>query len=267
MPKTALLYLTYNSQADVPHLESLVGSAGQDLEVIAIDNASADGSVEALRELGLEPHLMPENVGFTQGINEGLVWLVENEDYEWCVIANPDVRAQQNGWLTNLLRVPDRCGVVGARLLNGYRAIGGGNIMDYEHPLIRPVPHEAFGGVSMCDELLGWSRLSQHVGGPKDFVDEREVPWVAFSLVALRLGMAREIGLLDESYWHFGSDQEYCFRAWAHEWSVRFKPVSFRHPGNTCLRYAPCEVESYIRQDLTLWCRREREYLQASSWL
>jgi len=264
--RAALLYLTYNSEADVPHLGSFIGAAGQDLQVVAIDNASSDGSAEALRDLGLEPHIMQENVGFTAGINEGLSWLSEQDDFDWCVIANPDVRAAQRDWLPSMLDVPETCGVVGARLTRGYEVIGGGCVMDRPRPLVRPVGRPAFGGLVMCDELIGWTRLNQHVGGPKDFTTPREVPWVAFSLVALRLKMVREIGLLDDAYWHFVSDQELCFRAWSYGYAIRFNPVTFLHPGSTCLQYAPPEAESYIRQDLSRWCRVEDEYLRSAAW-
>lgn len=264
--RAALLYLTFNSEADIPHLESLVALAGQDLPVVAVDNASSDGSVAALKELGLEPHIEEQNLGFTAGINEGLVYLVEQDDYDWAVIANPDVRAQQKDWLAALLDVPAECGIVGARLINGYKVLGGGCVMGHQYPLIRPQPRGCSDGIVMCDELLGWSRISQRVGGPHDFTQARDVPWVAFSLAALRLDMVRRIGLLNEDYWHFVSDQEYCLRAWSHGYSVRYQPVIFLHPGNTCLRHAPPLVEQLICDDLSRWCKREPEYLRASMW-
>lgn len=262
MSSVNLIYLTYNASADIPHLPSLVASAGEELPVIALDNASSDDSVEKLRALELDVAVMEENLGFTAGINEGL----RRCEAEWAVIANPDVRPLQNGWLTSLLDVPDDCGILGARLTDGMQVLGGGIVADRSMPLVRSAWRPALDGVVLCPELLGWARMTQNIGGPRDHTEPREVAWVAFALCALRMDMVRQIGLLDQSYWHFVSDNEYCLRAWSHNWSVRYQPVTFLHPGNTALQTAPSEVHAFVRDDIRRWCRAEPIHLQTSRW-
>jgi len=272
MPKANLVYLTFNSSADVDFLPQLVGSAGEDLPVIAIDNASADDSAAKLAALGLEPKVMEENLGFTAGINCALANLVDHnasgaEPIEWAVIANPDVRAATQDWLPKLLDVPPKCGQVGARLSNGSRVVGGGNVTLRSQPVVRSVGRDVPGGRVLVDELLGWTRVIPHLGGPMDLQQARDVPWVPFALAALRMEMVQQIGLLDEAWWHFISDVEYGLRAWQHGWSVRYNPVTFYHDGGEALKTAPAEVSAWARDDIARWCRVEFEYLRASAWL
>ena len=131
---------------------------------------------------------------------------------------------------------------------------------------MRSLPQPVPNGEVLCDELLGWTRITQLHGGPESFTKPRDVAWVAFALVALRMKMVEEIGPLDENYWHYVSDHEYCLRAWIHDWRVRYQPVTFWHKGQTALKFAPPEVEEAIRKDIRQWCAAEGEYLRASKW-
>lgn len=252
-----LIYLTYNAAEDIPHLRSLIANAGEVLPVIAIDNCSNDGSADALRELGLDVTEPDDNLGFTAGINAGLYQC----GAEWAVIANPDVRVLEAGWLDKLLNVPPECGIVGARLHQGAMVMGGGSVMEVPASVIRQAAHDALGGQVLCDELLGWSRMTQHTGGPTDNLSPMEMPWVAFALCALRMDMVREIGFLDERFWHFYSDNEMCLRAWANEWTVWYQPVTFGHEGSAALKFAPEYVIQRTRDDVTRWCNEERIHL------
>ena len=263
MFRANLVYLTYNSEADVPFLASLVSSAGEELPVIAIDNASGDDSVSRVCDLGPAVVRNETNLGFTAAINQGL----RRCDGEWAIIINPDVRVLESNWLPRLLDVEDEVGIVGARLTNGIHVMGGGVVEPFESPMIRQCARPAPGGELLCDELLGWTRVTQIWGGLADFTRARDVAWVAFAVVALRMSMVRDIGLLDETYWHYVSDHEYCLRAWSHGWSVRYQPVAFWHHGNTAIVSAPSQVLEAAKNDIRQWCRIERQYLRSSAWV
>lgn len=262
MPRASLIYLTYNSSADIPHLPALVGSAGEEMYVVAIDNASSDDSVQRVSDRGPAVWMNKENLGFTAAINQGL----RRCDTEWALIINPDARATKEGWLADLLDVDEDVGIVGARLTDGMQVLGGGIIEPYDHPIIRPRPYPVDGGEIQCDELLGWTRLNQLRADPMAFTKARDVPWVAFAVAAIRMKMVEQIGPLDENYWHYVSDHEYCLRAWANNWRVHYRPVTFAHRGGTAVRTAPPEVEAAIRQDIARWCRVEVDYLRAAHW-
>lgn len=258
MPRASLIYLTYNSEKDVPFLPELIEAAGEDLTLYALENASTDGTWEALLGLGVK-YCIPVgmNLGFTGGINLGL----KQVRAEWAIIANPDVRVSDGPWLPPLLDVPDDVGIVGARLVNGQVVMGGGCVSEAPAMVRRNAWHDVPGGRILSEDCIGRSRMSQILGGPGDFTEKRYVPWVAFALVALRMKMVHEIGLLDEQYWHFYSDNEYCLRALICGWQVMFNPVTFIHPGGSTMMNAPDEIAQRARDDIKLWCRREPEYI------
>ena len=266
MPRANLVYLTYNSADEIGNLPRLLAAAGEDMPVVAIDNCSTDDSVARLQALDLDPFIPETNLGFTAGANIGLRYIAEETDAEWAIIANPDIAPLVRNWLPMLLDVPPKCGVVGGRLVTGVQVLGGGYLLDSAAPLARDLPHPVDGGQVFCREMLGWSRVTQRVGDTRAFNESREVAWVAFALCALRVEMMREIGFLDETYWHFVSDHEYGLRAWAYDWSVRYQSVSFWHVGGASCVDASTEGAERSREDIRQWCRVEPEYLRASRW-
>ena len=263
MDRAHLIYLTFNSERQIVNLPHLVGTAGEELPILAVDNCSTDGSVDKMSEIGLTKiRRMEENLGFTGGINHALGLA----QAEWMVIANPDIRPMADGWLDKLLSVPHDVGIVGARLSNDVQTSGGGRILVESEPLRRAISVPCMNGRVFSRHHLGWSRMSMNIGGMSDFTEAREVPWVAFAMCALRMGMIREIGPLDQNYWHFVSDQELCLRAWSRDWKVMYQPVPFWHTGGASMEFAPDYVSDYIRSDISRWCDVEHAHLRTSGW-
>lgn len=263
MDRAHLVYLTFNSEREIANLRHVVGTAGEELPVLAVDNCSTDASVDRMERIGLTKiRHMDENLGFTGGINYALA----QTDAEWAIIANPDIRPMEDAWLASLLDVPDDCGIVGCRLTNDTQTSGGGRILVDSAPIRRAIAGPCMGGHVFTRHHLGWSRMSMNVGGVKDFSEPREVPWVAFAMCAIRMSMIHDMGPLDQSYWHFVSDQELCLRAWSREWRVMYRPVRFWHTGGASTKLAPEYVSDYIRSDIRRWCEVEHDHLRTSGW-
>lgn len=106
MPKASpffsVLIVNYNSGHHVQAaLRSLAAQTFRDFEVILIDNASTDGSVDAPETSGLPDfHLIreTENLGFAAGNNRA----AELARGEWLVLLNPDAIANSD-WLEAVL--------------------------------------------------------------------------------------------------------------------------------------------------------------------
>ena len=75
-------------------LESLRAAEGPPLDILVVDNASSDGSAEAIRERFPDVVLMEndENLGFADGNNGGLRWALER-DYTYVLLLNNDTVA------------------------------------------------------------------------------------------------------------------------------------------------------------------------------
>lgn len=107
------------------HLERLAKSLREntkypDYEIIIVDNASADGSLEFLEKNGADLPLRiirnKENVSFSRGCNQG----AEMAKGDLLVFMNNDIRVLP-GWLENMvdcyLRNIDEAGSIGAKLI------------------------------------------------------------------------------------------------------------------------------------------------------
>lgn len=148
-----VVIVTFNARdVIVDCLESLLTSRGADLRVVVVDNASRDGTIEAIRawsrgapwrppvelpfapvphgpvplreggparrlgEIGLVA--APENLGFAGGVNLGLRTLLAEPEVEHVWILNPDCMAE-NGTARALLDCAARAGrygLIGGRI-------------------------------------------------------------------------------------------------------------------------------------------------------
>jgi len=111
-PYFSVLIVNYNSGDQVQAaLSSLASQTFRDFEVIVIDNASIDGSADALHTSGLSNFRLvrqSENIGFAAGNNRA----AELASGQWLVLLNPDATARAD-WLGKIAdgirRHPD-CG-------------------------------------------------------------------------------------------------------------------------------------------------------------
>ena len=105
-PLVSLILVTYNSADLLPDfLAALALTTYTAYELIAVDNASTDGTIEMLRrEQALKLVIQRENLGFGRACNHGAA--VANGEY--LLFLNPDVRVTPN-WLTGLLASARAC--------------------------------------------------------------------------------------------------------------------------------------------------------------
>lgn len=106
MPKFCVIIVNYNGGAYLQGaVDSLARQTLQDFEVIIVDNASSDGSFEALEVPGRKYHRrpQPENLGFAAGNNAA----ARETQAEWLALLNPDAEAAPD-WLAQLANAIDR---------------------------------------------------------------------------------------------------------------------------------------------------------------
>lgn len=193
--KVSIIILTWNCLEFTKNcLESLRENTNYpNYEVIIVDNGSSDGTVEYLESLDrIKLIKNSKNLGFVRGNNkairqaEGDVLLLNNDVY----IDNPD-------WLTNLNRTAyssEDIGIVGCRLVNGNgHLLHAGTYM--------PVPDY-------------WG---QQIGsGEKDinqYNSVREVEGIVGACMYIKRALIDKIGLIDESYFSYFEDTDYCLKA------------------------------------------------------
>ncbi len=219
--KLSIIIPSYNSlgllQQSLPHLKALLtpGSA----EIIVVDNASTDGSGMWLQNgsLGIDHVIyLDENVGFAAACNRG----IEQAQAPYILLLNSDAFPQP-GALEKLMEYLDshpRVGIVAPQLVfsDGRWQRSGGLL-----PSPRAAMLDAFGITSFLNLAanLRWRVLGSRQA-------PRAANYVDGACMMVRYAMIQQIGNLDERFFFFIEDAEYCQRARQNGWLVHQVPSS-----------------------------------------
>jgi GT2 family glycosyltransferase len=211
-------------------LDALLSQEYPDLQVIAVDNASSDGSADWIAEHYPQVRLIrnPSNLGFAGGCNAGIL----AARGEVVILVNQDTRVLP-GWARALVAASQSpgVGVVGSKIL---------------YPDGRTIQHA--GG--WIERPLG---LAHHCGqGEADagqWDAPRQVEYVTGAAMAFRREVLDRVGLLDEGFWPgYFEDADFCLRAAEAGYEVRYEPQAvLTHLETTSLREGRTVARAYDR--------------------
>lgn len=201
LPHVVIVVLNWNGREDtLACLRSLRELRYPRASILVVDNGSEDGSEEAVREAHPDLPLLQtgSNLGFAGGNNAGIEWaLREDADYVLLLNNDTEVEADFLGPMVETAESDAAVGVVGASIA-------------YHHD---PQRLWAFGG-GWFDVATGWVRHVQRpVGVDRLRPRGHRHFYVTGCTMLLRTSLLEEIGLLDESYFHFCEDVDLCLRA------------------------------------------------------
>jgi GT2 family glycosyltransferase len=190
---------------------------GLEAEVIVIDNASTDGSVEMVRRKFPRTRLVAnlENRGFAAANNQGFDRargrhvLLLNSD----TIVHGDVLARSVEYLDKNPEV----GMMGCRVLNGD---GSTQLTCSQFPTFTNLLLQTLGV-----NRLGGSFFSRYQMLEWDRDDEREVEVISGCYLMVRAEVIREIGPLDEAFFCYGEETDWCRRCTDAGWRLCFAPI------------------------------------------
>jgi GT2 family glycosyltransferase len=210
-------------------LRSLVGEReemGERLSVVVTDNLSPDDSVGKIRAAveengwGSWVRVMPlgRNGGFAYGNNEAVRELLKG-DVDYVHLLNPDTVAHP-GAVRELVEFMDRnprVGITGSRL----------EYPDGRVQVSRFRFHSVLGEVNDGLKLGVVTRaLSEYVVAPESPAGAARADWVSGASFLVRTGVFREIGLLDERYFMYYEETDFCLRASRAGWECWYVPAS-----------------------------------------
>jgi hypothetical protein len=184
------------------------------LEVIVVDNASADGTVEALREVCPEACVIAndKNLGFARGNNVGL--RVAHGRY--LMLLNSDTLAQP-GALGALVRFMDAhpdAGACGPMLLNEDGSL---------QPSGRPLPSVWRLFVDMTKLYRLWQRDVFAQRG-RDYTQVARVGEVSGAALLVRREAYERVGGLDEKLFAYYEDVDLCKRIGDAGYAIYYVP-------------------------------------------
>lgn len=200
MKRVAAVICNYNKEKFVLEcIQSVTESAFEKLDIIVVDNASSDGSVESIRNrFGSRVKLFVngENLGGSGGFNTGIRYaLKEDYEYIWCL--DNDVLVDENaiGELYAFMEGHPEVGMTGSKVYH----------------MENPDYVQQFGIDIIWDEYCCEAKYH-------GCLEDGSMPEVVYSdavaacSVLVRASVIREIGLLPEENFLYWDDTEWGYR-------------------------------------------------------
>jgi hypothetical protein len=194
-------------------------------EVIVVDNASTDGSPDMVRHRFPQVRLLTntENVGFARANNQA----IRTSRGRYVLLLNSDVLALE-GTLNRMVEFMDHrpeVGALGCELLNE-----DGSIQHF--PKGKMTLTRELGRMLYVDELLA------HVGRRRRRDDQaREVDRIKGACMLLRRETIAAVGLMEEHFFMFAEEDDWCLRIRQGGWKIYFLPeVAVIHFGGQSVK-------------------------------
>lgn len=206
-PRVVLLILTWNRRDDVLRcVASLPRLTYPNVTPVVIDNASQDDTVAALHAQYPQLTILeqPRNLGYAGGNNAGIRWALERgADYVQLINSDTEITPELTGELVRVAETDPHIAVVGCRNLlmeDPARLWGAYSTITYGPFLVRS------DGAGAAD-------------GPR-WQQVRDVDAVIGNGYLWRRAALEQIGLLDETFFGYHEDVEWCVRARQAGWRV-----------------------------------------------
>ncbi|MFZ4619006.1 MAG: glycosyltransferase [Bacteroidota bacterium] len=194
---------------------------GYSSEVFVVDNASDDGSVELVQKNFPQVHLIANtgNVGFAKANNQALA----RSTGKYLLLLNPDTLIQEDTFdkLIKFFESHSEAGMAGCKILNPDGSL--------QLPCRRsfPTPWTAFTKTFGLSALFPKSKLfARYNLTYLDPDDTYEVDAVSGSFMMVTRDVYAKIGGLDETFFMYGEDLDWCFRVQQSGWKVYYVPTT-----------------------------------------
>jgi len=230
-----ILIISYNTRE---LLRDCLGSVYQKVRgigfgVIVVDNGSSDNSVEMVKKEFPQVTLVEnrENIGFARANNQA----IRQSKARYFLLLNPDT-SLANSLSSEMVRFMDshpEVGILGCKLLNADGTIQPSNssfpnlFTEYlrASQLKRLIP-----AVGLREKIgKKWSRvlgstLREYFRVYWDSERIREVDWVSGACLMARRKAVEDVGLLDENFFMYYEDADWCYRMQRRGWKTCYFP-------------------------------------------
>lgn len=195
----------------------------QDLNscVVLVDNNSADGSIDKIEQeiegLAIRDKILvyhsPVNGGFSAGNNLGITAIAA--DYYLLTNSDTLIRKDALHTLLNTAKKNNKVGLLAPRL-EWPDGIPQESCFKYHSPLSELIGSAKTG---LITKLFKDKVVAQPASNVPDTYD-----WVSFASVLVNADVFKTIGLMDEYYFMYFEDVEFCHRAKQSGWEIMYEP-------------------------------------------
>jgi GT2 family glycosyltransferase len=190
-------------------------------EAVVVDNASTDGSVEAVAREFPDAKVLVQrtNVGFGRANNAGL----QVAEGRFILLMNPDVTVMPGcvGRLADYLLVRPDAGAVGPRLQRPDGLLDETSRRGFPSPSATLFHYTGLGKVFPHNE-----RLNRYSMGHLPATETHEIDAGTAACMMVRRAAIDRVGFFDPDYFMYGEDLDLCYRLKSSGWKVFYLPTA-----------------------------------------
>jgi GT2 family glycosyltransferase len=214
----SIIIVSYNTR---DFLRKCLGSLGSDAsglvgEIIVVDNCSGDESIAMIEQEF--PHVTliknTANLGYARAVNQG----IRESRGRYCIILNPDIEttgdAIKNLW--SFMEATPDAGIAGAKLLNPDGSLQMSCRTFYTVPTV--LLRRTFLGKVFPNS----GPVRRHLMLDFDHNSDKQVDWVIGACMIVRREAYQAVGGMDERFFLYFEDVDWCFRMKKHGWKVYY---------------------------------------------
>jgi N-acetylglucosaminyl-diphospho-decaprenol L-rhamnosyltransferase len=228
MTDLGIVIVNYNTSGQLRRaLETVYASEGLSFSVVVVDNASPDDSVAMVRREFPQCHVIASetNDGFSKANNKGLRWLGFREEGlspdapRYALLLNPDTETPPDT-LAAMVRFMDEHPDVG---MSGCKLIQADGSLDLACRRSFPTPLVSLYRFSGLAKLFPDSpHFARYNLTFKDPDGTYEVDSLVGAFTLVRREALAQIGLMDETFFMYGEDIDWCYRVKQAGWKVMY---------------------------------------------
>lgn len=205
-------------------INSVIENTTIPYEIIVIDNCSTDGSQEALENMSLVKLIKNDaNVGFAKANNQGM--LVALGDVILLLNSDTIILGNAIDESYRILKSDPSVAMVGCKLLNGDMSLQ--RSCSFFPSLLTPIL-----GKQIVSKIRNkyFSFLSTRFDSA--YLDEDHdkllfPDWIMGAFMMVRKEAVDQVGMLDEDYFMYDEDMDWCYRFKKRGWAIQYNPDSF----------------------------------------
>ena len=199
-PRVYVIILNWNGKEETLRcLSSVLEMDYPCYRVLVVDNASSDGSVEAIRAAfpAVELLVNKGNLGFSAGNNEGIQYALHG-GADYVLLLNNDTQVERNA-LTALVAGCEADPAVG---------LASGKVYYFDRPQVIYYAGAKQGRLPLLPRVIG---VGEEDHG--QYEQAQEVDYVWGQAMLIKRQVIESVGLLDPQFFMYYEDLDYCLRA------------------------------------------------------